>query len=153
METAKSTHGVTCSEGSSGYALVDNTHFQWLVQEQSKRAAKSNMPSKDAAEAINCLKDILKRLPDGLNDDENEFVDDICEWWDHRKKAVRRGWRAFKCGRRPCQFVWAEPTAGHDWLDVVRCPNCMTTPCEPVRSWPDSELKVDEHGNLVNGGL
>ena len=100
--------GVTRSEGSSGYALVDNYHFQWLLQEQAKRAAE---------------------------------------------KSVRRGWRAFKCHDKECGLIWAEPEFEHDANYSVPCPDCTNQGCNPIRSWPDAELKVDEHGNLVNGGL
>ena len=64
---------------------------------------------------------------------------------------VRRGWSAFKC---ECGRVWAEPTRDH-MVNIygVMCPDCDQTFCHPIRSWPDPELKVDEHGNLVNGGL
>ena len=62
---------------------------------------------------------------------------------------VRRGWRAFKCDF--CGHVWDEPSSNHASEKMSTC-NCGTRTLF-VRSWPDPELKVDQFGNLLNGGL
>ena len=68
---------------------------------------------------------------------------------------VRRGWRAFKCEQ--CGLVFALPTRDHASQSVEDCPVCRANiaSCEmqPIRSLPDPELKVDAHGNLLNGGV
>lgn len=63
---------------------------------------------------------------------------------------VRRGWRAFKC--IVCGLRFATPCEKHDAVDHTTCPRCLRD-LTPIRSWPDAELKCDEFGNLVNGGL
>ena len=64
---------------------------------------------------------------------------------------VRRGWRAFKC--EDCDLLFALPTRDHASPSRDQCPYCKESEPAPFRSWPDHELRVDEHGNLVNGGL
>ena len=83
----------------------------------------------------------------------SELFREIDEHWLAASRATdaRRGWRAFKC--HECDFCWAEPEFEHDANYSVPCPDCTKQGCKPIRSWPDPELKVDEHGNLINGGL
>jgi len=68
---------------------------------------------------------------------------------------VRRGWRAFEC--ELCSLIFAMPTRDHASPSQDDCPHCRAvgdgTQCRPIRSWPDAELVVDEHGNLIGGGL
>ena len=72
----------------------------------------------------------------------------------NQSQSVRRGWRAFKCEQ--CGAVFARPIANisSDALDKISwCMGCKDCFATFVRSLPDPELKVDAHGNLLNGGV
>ena len=102
--------GVTCPAGQIGYALVDQSYFEWLKSEQARRAAE---------------------------------------------QSVRRGWCVFLCEQ--CGLVFALPSRDHASPSAEDCPVCRANlaswEMQPIRSWPDPELKVDGSGNLLNGGL
>jgi hypothetical protein len=69
-------------------------------------------------------------------------------------KEVRQGWRAFECDVRG--LVFALPCRDHSSYSREDCPRCYgsldSNPCQPFDSWPDENMRVDQWGNLINGG-